>query len=94
MTAYPLTIAQARYGGAYEGSEWIAFHLEPCEVPEEAFGDNSQCAEWWLDNGEGVGRGKTPHEALENLTGIAEPLQMVRSGGFEPPQLGRAPWRR
>ena len=89
---YPITIAQARYGGAYEGAEWIAFHLHPHDIPEEAFGDDSTCLAWWLDHGEGVGTGEAPQEAWENLVGIEEPLQVVRDPRVGEPRLVRAPW--
>jgi hypothetical protein len=47
---------------------------------------------WWLDHGEGVGKGPTPEAARENLAGIEEPLQMARNPGDGRSQLIRAPW--
>ena len=91
---YPITITQARYGGAYEGGEWIAFHLHPREIPEQAFGDDATCIGWWLDYGDGVGRGATAERAREDLVNIDEPLQIIRGRGAGEPQLARAPWRR
>jgi hypothetical protein len=94
MSHYPITIVQARYGGAYEGGEWVAFHLDPRDIPEEAFADDVTCVSWWLDHGVGVGKGSTPEEARENLVSIEEPLQLIRSRGDRPPRLSRAPWPR
>ena len=93
MSSYPITITQARYGGAYEDGEWVAFHLGPDEIPEEAFADDVMCMSWWLDHGDGVGRGSTPEEARQNLVSIEQPLQVIRSGGDRRPRLARAPWR-
>jgi hypothetical protein len=44
---YPVTIVRTRYGGVYEGGEWAAFFCEPQTVPEAAFGDDVECADWW-----------------------------------------------
>jgi hypothetical protein len=58
--AYPITIAQSRYSGTYEGAESVAFHLDPHNIPAEAFGDDSTCMAWWFDHGEGSGKGQRP----------------------------------
>jgi hypothetical protein len=90
---YPITITEARYGGTYEGAEWVAFHLHPQDIPEEAFGDDSTCLAWWLDYGEGVGKGATPEDARASLVRIEEPLQMLRGPSDGEHRLMRAPWR-
>jgi hypothetical protein len=90
---YPITITPARYGGVYEDGEWLAFHLSPKDIPEEAFGDDRTCAAWWGDHGDGVGKGGTPQEAYENLLAIDRPLQRVRTRDDWTGRLERAAWR-
>jgi hypothetical protein len=66
---WPVTVAQARYGGIYEGGRWVAFLVAPWHVPEDAFGDDVTCANWWdsPSNSAKVGRGNTPDEAVHDL---------------------------
>jgi hypothetical protein len=94
MSHYPITITQARYGGTYEGGEWVAFHLLPEDIPEKAFGDDVTCVSWWSDHGDGVGTGSTPQEAHERLLAINEPLQMIRGRDNRKQRLARVPWKR
>ena len=65
---YPLTITADRYGGAYSGGNFIAWNLEPSEVPKEPFEDDVGCAMFW-DSDKAVlcGKGDTPEEAVANL---------------------------
>ncbi|WP_394829344.1 hypothetical protein [Pendulispora albinea] len=62
---WPTVITCDRYGGVYSGAAWIAFPLE-C-IPEAAEGDDNDCAEFWQNYDEPVGKGATPDEALSSL---------------------------
>lgn len=64
---YPITICQARYGGVYEGGEWVAFLAYPQHIPDDAFEDDITCATWWAEHHDEVGVGDTPSAAYENL---------------------------
>ena len=46
-SGYPLTVAKDRYSGAYSGGEWLAFPLDPAEVPEEPWHDDVSAAGYW-----------------------------------------------
>lgn len=78
---YPVTIIKSRYGGVYEGAEWIAFNDgEDSEWIAEATGEDTTCSSFFykIDNPKAkmmnefderlfVGRGKTPQKAYEDL---------------------------
>jgi hypothetical protein len=79
---YPLTLAKDRYTGVYSGGEWIAFALEPHEVPAEPWGGDVTAASYWGSgevlkggvlpqdqprNPRFVGRGGTPEAAMSDL---------------------------
>lgn len=72
---YPVTIVQARYGGAYEGAEWLCFPCYPHQVDDKARGwDDSdiECAEFWEEVGRRpgkwiIGRGWSPDDAYKDL---------------------------
>jgi hypothetical protein len=73
---WPVTIMRTRYGGVYEGGEWVAFNADPWSrwygksdgLPMEAFADDITCGDWWASDAAAlVGRGATPDEALKDL---------------------------
>lgn len=64
---YPLTITSDRYTGTYSGGKFTAWNLEPSEIPEEAFGDDVCCWEFWKYNKIPCGVGNTIEEAIGNL---------------------------
>jgi len=76
MKYYPITITQARYGGVYEGGQWLAFYVDPElfheKIHEDAFGSDCECSEWWEKNGHKVGKGRTPDEACSDLCKILD----------------------
>ena len=74
LTIYPATIAQARYGGSYEGAPWLCFpvHVQRFAEPEWRHwdGDSIECGQFWRHaQGEGwlIGLGKTPTDAYDDL---------------------------
>jgi hypothetical protein len=73
-TPYPSAIVPTRYGGAYEGCAWVAFPLGPEELPEDAFGSDTYCANWWSED-RLVGKGSTPDTALADLVKKLEELE-------------------
>lgn len=67
---YPVTIISDRYGGTYSGAPWLAFNLDPEDIPEDVSGDDVECMmfwEWHRQEDLPVGRGATPDEALQDL---------------------------
>ncbi len=73
----PVTIICDRYGGTYSGAPWLAFNLDPEDVPEDVSGDDVECMMFWehqrsmeiLDRKHAmpIGRGNGPDEALQDL---------------------------
>ncbi len=64
---YPVTIVQARYGGAYEPGRWLAFPCDPERLPLGWQGEDIACREFWLAWAEKVGAGDTPNDAYSDL---------------------------
>ena len=78
---YPVTIIKSRYGGSYEGSEWIAINENASEeILSEMLGDDCTCYNIYkqlfnkkitiknaFDENIIIGQGNTPQEAYENL---------------------------
>ena len=64
---YPTTIIADRYGGTYSGGEWLAFPLDPWEIPEEVDGEDVECMMFWEGFDGVVGRGVTPDAAFLDL---------------------------
>lgn len=67
--SYQRTIVKSRYGGIYEGEPWLAFPLEPHEIPLDAFGSDLECSEFWQSNPlvQYVGKGWSAQSALFDL---------------------------
>lgn len=63
---YPCTIVNDRYGGAYSGTQWIAWNLDPDEVSPDSWGSDVECSTFFEDNLE-YGRGDTPDAAALDL---------------------------
>ena len=67
---HPLTIISDRYGGCYSGGKYIAFNLEPWDVPKAVDGSDSECSNFWWGNDCQefmIGKGETPEEACYDL---------------------------
>ena len=67
---YPVTIIDDRYGGCYSGGKYLAFNLEPWDVPRGvSWGGDMDCAEFWTDEAYKymVGKGDTPDEAYQDF---------------------------
>jgi hypothetical protein len=66
VSIWPIAVFQSRYSGVYEGGEWFA--VANCtQVPNEAHGDDCECADWFAENKRNIGIGNTPNEAVDNL---------------------------
>jgi hypothetical protein len=61
------TIVQARYGGAYEGAEFVALPLLLSDVPAEVQGDDLSCAGFFRHPPVVLGIGDTPNDAYNDL---------------------------
>ena len=69
---HPLTIISDRYSGCYSSGKYLAFNLEPWDVPREVDGSDRVCARfWWSDDCKKfvIGKGDTPEEAYCDLVG-------------------------
>ena len=64
---WPCTIIPARYGGTYEGGEWLAFALDYSEMPEDVYSGDVYCASFFHSTDLPIGRGGNPQEAYEDL---------------------------
>lgn len=65
---YPLTITADRFYGIYSGGAYLAWPLEPWDIPDEPFGGDDLCCDFWCyDPTIPVGRGATSGEAVEDL---------------------------
>lgn len=80
-----MTITETRYSGVYEGGKWAAFDLWHDEIPDEAFGDDTECAAWWEDYGDGVGTGDTTPELvyIGSKTGYYMPVPWSEQDSFD-----------
>ena len=66
----PLCIVEDRYGGAYSGAKYLAFHMLPFSVAElDVDAGDIPCQYFWENEAEDyiIGKGKTPEEALNDL---------------------------
>lgn len=61
-----ITVLESRYGGAYEGAEWVAFYEMP-EAVRAAWGDDYDCANFFADYTGKIGRGSTAYLAERDL---------------------------
>lgn len=65
---YPLVVVNDRYNGVYSGAEWTAWEDYPYAIPDDIFGDDDSCCEFWLKaNRNNIGFGNTPDEAIADL---------------------------
>ena len=62
---HPLTIINDRYGGCYSGGAFLAFNLEPWDIPKEVDGSDIDCLSFWKDESEEyvIGKGDSIQEA-------------------------------
>jgi hypothetical protein len=73
LDIWPVTIVNDRYGGAYSGAEWLAFHRGADAVPDAIGGGDCDEQDFWGDDPaitakeHRIGRGRTPHEAMLDL---------------------------
>lgn len=45
---YPLTIVRDRYNGCYTGGRYLAFNLDPWQIPRSVDGDDGDCQDFAL----------------------------------------------
>lgn len=64
---YPLTIVPARYDGVYEGAVFLAFPLNPGNLPPGWDGDDVTCCNFWGEHQEAVGKVPSPNDAYKKL---------------------------
>lgn len=74
---YPCTVFLARYNGVYEGGTWVAFAMEPHEIPVCATGREPDAAVFWDKHARryNIGRGDTPDAAIVDLVGRLRKLR-------------------
>ncbi len=67
---WPLTVCATRYQGVYEGGRFVAFNLFAQDVPEQVFGDDVECADFfWGDSRVVFGVGDCLDDAVADLVG-------------------------
>ena len=67
---FPVTIIDDRFGGLYSGGAYLAFNLEPWDVPKVfSWGGDIDCADFWGEESSRylIGKGDTPAEAYNDL---------------------------
>jgi hypothetical protein len=62
---YPLVIVADRYGGCYSGANYLAFNMY--DAPDEVFGDDITCCEYFSNTKDIIGKGWSPQAAAEDL---------------------------
>ena len=74
---HPLTIITDRYGGCYSGGKFLAFNLEPWQVPKGVDGSDLDCADFWNEEAKGyaIGKGDTVQEAINDLACKLQPAE-------------------
>lgn len=74
---YPLTIVEDRYGGCYSKGHYLAFNLEPWEVPEDVNGSDVDCICFWDEDAKeyAIGKGNTAQEAINDLASKLQPAE-------------------
>ena len=72
---HPLTIINDRYGGCYSGGAFLAFNLEPWDIPKGVDGSDIDCLSFWKDESEEyvIGKGDSIQEATEDLANKLKP---------------------
>jgi hypothetical protein len=67
----PVTIVMARYGGTFEGGQWLAFPISPEDLVDSDYAaDDISCMLFFESCEERqlpIGRGSTPNEARADL---------------------------
>jgi hypothetical protein len=67
---YPLTVTVDRYSGAYSKGKWLAFALDPEDIPKDPFGDDCVVMEFWCGDEKDkylIGKGETIEKAIADL---------------------------
>lgn len=64
---YPLTIIRDRYNGTYSGGKYVAFNAQPCDIPDEVYGGDMDCSNFWEEVDIPYGIGETPEKAVLDL---------------------------
>ncbi|MGW4800251.1 hypothetical protein ACWEPC_48315 [Nonomuraea sp. NPDC004297] len=62
-----VTIVMSRYGGIYEPGIWVAFPMNPDELPPDWYAGDVECAHFFAERKGEIGGGDTPQEAYEDL---------------------------
>jgi hypothetical protein len=67
---YPATIVMDRYSGTYSGAKWLAFNIDPCDIPDEIGGSDPDEMIFWREHDDTklpIGKGETPDLAINDL---------------------------
>ena len=75
---WPVTIVQARYGGAYEPGLWLAFPSHPDSLPLEWDAGDVVASSYYEEHSHEIGSGASPTEAYESLKGIMRDRRRAR----------------
>lgn len=67
---YPATIVKDRYNGCYSGAKWLAFNIDPSQIPDEIGSSDPDEMMFWRAHKQDelpIGKGETPQDALIDL---------------------------
>ena len=64
---YEITIIKDRYNGSYSHGKWTAWPMSVYDIPWAQDAGDSDCANFWGQYSDPVGKGDTPDGALNNL---------------------------
>lgn len=81
---FPVTIIDDRFGGLYSGGAYLAFNLEPWDVPKVfSWGGDIDCADFWGEESSQyiIGKGDTPAEAYNDLIRLKMIENLQKSKG-------------
>lgn len=63
-SAPAVVVVATRYGGVYEGGMFAAIPADWLQA--DAFGQDTECGDWWHAHGHKAGVGATPDAALQD----------------------------
>jgi len=92
---YPCTVIADRYYGTYSNATYLAFPLDFDDVPKDVNGGDTECAYFWGNYKEPVGKGASAQAAIDDLVAQMENedesirkdiIHILQVGGYMSPE--------
>ncbi|MGW0479400.1 hypothetical protein [Nonomuraea sp. NPDC003214] len=83
-----VTIVMSRYGGVYEPGVWVAFPMNPDEIPPDCYAGDVECANFFAERRGEIGGGDTPQEAYDDLLNMMQHSRWAAAQGQVPQGQG------